>query len=183
MKEIVIAVVAAGLMTFGVVYVTNIMSKPYVPAAPGVGALAGPEVYEHQFFNENITVGGGIRATSTNDTTATLLASDMDFEKVIDFTPLVPGITLAFPASSTLPNFLPNAGDTRTLFIRNATTTAATSGNVTIAGGTGTLLKNASSSPSVKVLKGDTDAGNYARFDIIRKANRDFEVLMQTFID
>ena len=135
------------------------------------------------FSSGTFTQGGGIRATSTDDTTATLLASDFDVENIIDFTPNVPAITLSLPASSTLSSFAPTAGNVRTVYIRNSTTTATTLGDVIIAGGTGTLLKIASSSPSAAVLLGDTDAGNYAKLDFVRKSNTDFEVLITSFKD
>lgn len=96
------------------------------------------------------TQGGGVRATSTDDTTATLLASDFDVENVIQFTPNVTGITLALTASTSLTAFVPTAGQCRDVRIVNATTTAGA--GVIIAGGTGSLLRTAST--SVTVLPG-----------------------------
>ena len=95
----------------------------------------------------------------------------------------MPAIPLSLPASSTLSSFAPTAGNVRTVYIRNSTTTATTLGDVIIAGGTGTLLKIASSSPSAAVLLGDTDAGNYSKLDFVRKSNTDFEVLITSFKD
>lgn len=128
----------------------------------------------------NPSFGGGIYATSTNDTTATMLASDIDVENVVDFTPLVPSITLALPASSTLNAMIPNAGDTRSIIIRNATTTAGSNGSVTIAGGTGTLLKRAT---STSAILGDTDGSNFALVTFTRKADTDIIAAVQMFID
>lgn len=129
------------------------------------------------------TQGGGVRATSTSGTAVPLLASDFDLENVIDVTLNVQDATLSFPATSTLDaKFLPNAGDTRTIFVRNATTTAAT--DLTISGGTGFLAKFASTTPATTgVITGDTDGANYAKIDLIRKANTDIEVLVSLFKD
>ncbi len=124
-----------------------------------------------------LTQGGGIRATSTVNNAETLLASDFDVENVIDYTLNVQAATLTLPASSTLSSFVPTAGQTRSIFIRNATTTAT---NLTIAGATGVLLKKAT---STAVIIGDTDGANYARIDFTRKANTDIEALLHIFID
>lgn len=96
---------------------------------------------------ETFTEGGGIRATSTDDTSATLLASDFDVENMIEFTPELTGITLTGPASSTLSSFVPNASDHRSLMLCNATTTAATP--FTFAAGAGTNLHQATSTMAI----------------------------------
>lgn len=124
------------------------------------------------------TQGGGIRSTSTNDTTALLLASDFDTESIIDFTPNITGITLSLPASSTMTSFAPTAGDIRTVYIRNATTTVDI--GVIIAGGTGTLLRTAS---TTSTIMGDVGGNTYGQLIFIRKADTDFDVLFQTYLD
>lgn len=128
------------------------------------------------------TQGGGIDATSTLGTAVPLLASDFDVENVIDVTLNISSGTLTFPATTTLTSFIPTAGQTRTLFVRNATTTAAT--NLTIAGGTGVLVKFASTTPATTgVITGDTDGANYAMIVLTRKANTDIEALVSLFKD
>lgn len=126
-----------------------------------------------------LTEGGLINSTSTIGTVVPLGASDFDTENVIDVMLNVSDATLSFPASSTLTSFLPVAGQTRTLFIRNATTTASI--DLLITGGTGVLLKVASSSPAT--LVGDTDGANYGVVRLIRKANTDIEALLTLFKD
>lgn len=126
------------------------------------------------------TQGGGVRATSTSNTAETLLASDFDTENVIDYTfnGAVSGGTVALPASTTLP-LSTNVGAMRTIWIRNATTTANT--NIQILGNTGVLFKVASSTNQIgggggagaQQIYGDTDANNMARIDLVRKANSD----------
>lgn len=121
-----------------------------------------------------LTQGGGIRATSTTGTVVPLLAADFDNENMIDITLNVQDATLSFPATTTLgSNFLPTAGMMRTFFIRNATTTASM--DLTITGGTGFLLKKAT---STAIILGDTDGAGYAELNLIRKANTDIEVLL-----
>lgn len=127
------------------------------------------------------TQGGGIRATSTTGTVVPLIASDFDTENVIDVTLNTSSGTLSFPATTTLASFIPTAGQTRTLFIRNATTTAATT--LTITGGTGVLLKNASSTSPTGIILGDTDGANYGKVELLRKANTDIEALLTIFQD
>lgn len=115
------------------------------------------------------TQGGGVRATSTDDTTATLLASDFDVESQIVFTPNVVSITLALPASSTLASFIPVAGQSRTIALINGTTTAGV--GFTLAGGTGTSIRKASTTAVV------LPAGlNELTFN--RKSNTDIEVFV-----
>lgn len=134
-----------------------------------------------------VTQGGGIRATSTTNTSETLLATDFDTENVIDYTANTGDTTLTLPASTTLTSFLPTAGQMRTVWIRNATTTAAT--DLIIVGGSGTLLKVASSTNQIgggvgaQQINGDTDGGNHARLDFVRKANTDIEVMMTPYRD
>ena len=125
------------------------------------------------------TQGGGITSTSTTATVGTLQAADVDTENVIDVTPLTAGMTLTLFASTTA-GCPSTAGQTRTIFIRNATTTAAT--NVTIAGGTGVILKRASSTVG-SLIQGDTDASNYAKLEVTKKANTDCVALMTLYND
>lgn len=123
------------------------------------------------------TQGGGIRATSTVNSAETLLASDFDVESVIAYTLNVQDATLTLPATSTLSSFIATAGQTRSIFIRNATTTASM--DLTIAGGTGMNLLTAS---STKVIVGNTTGSNMARLDFVRRADTDIDVTMSTFL-
>ena len=116
---------------------------------------------------ETLTEGGGIRATSTNDTTATFLASDFDVENMIEFTPTVTGITATLPATSTLLDFLPNASDSRSLMLCNATTTALAA--FTLAFGTGMNAQKATSTLAIP-------SGDCATLDFVRATDTDIEV-------
>lgn len=123
-----------------------------------------------------LTQGGGIRATSTVNSAETLLAADFDVENVIAYTLNVQNATLTLPATSTLSSFIGTAGQTRTIFIRNATTTAKT---LTIAGGTGMNLLVAS---STNAIVGNTSGSNSARLDFVRRADTDIDVMMSIFL-
>lgn len=118
---------------------------------------------------ETLTQGGGIRATSTDDTTATFLASDFDVENMIEFTPNVAGITATLPAVSTLTSFIPNAGDHRSIMICNATTTAATT--FTLAKGANMNFHNASTSAAI-------NTGKCASLEFYRATDTDIEVFV-----
>lgn len=122
---------------------------------------------------------GSVRATSTTALVVPLLASDFDTENVIDVTLNTGSGVLSFPATSTLTDFIPSPGQTRTIYIRNATTTATT--GILVTGGTGVLLKVASSSPAL--ISPDTDGSNYGVVTLIRKADSDIEALFSMFKD
>lgn len=124
-----------------------------------------------------LTQGGGIRATSTSNSAETLLASDFDTENVIAYTLNVQDATLTLPATSTLSSFIATAGQTRTIFIRNATTTASM--DITLAGGTGMNLLTASSS---KIILGNSTGSNSAKLDFVRRADTDIDVTMTIFL-
>lgn len=142
------------------------------PLTTSNGLYASSTTYVSKFVQ-----GGGVRATSTSGSVVPLLATDFDTENAIDVTLNVQDATLSMPASSTIKN-IPSAGDTMSLLIRNASTTAGM--DLTITGGTGVLLKKATSSA---VIIGDTDGSNYARLDLTRKSDTDIEALLQIFID
>lgn len=170
-KNIVIGVLATLTIVFGIL----LFSKPSPTLPPPLGL--GTDHYYQESFLAGLVEGGGIRATSTVNNAETLLASDFDVENVIDYTLNVQAATLTLPASTTLTSFLPKSGDTRTILIRNATTTAT---NLTIAGATGVLLKKAT---TTAIIYGDTDGANYGTIKFTRKANRDIEAIFDSFVD
>lgn len=133
-----------------------------------LGATAGPEYFETQRFLSNFDQGGGIRATSTDDTSTTFLATDFDVETTIAITPTAPGITATLPASSTMPNFLRGAGMTRVVTMCNATTSAQQP--FTLAGGTGMDVVNSTSTLAI-------NTGDCAQLRFIRQTDSDFWVL------
>jgi hypothetical protein len=120
------------------------------------GAAAGPEHTNKQIFLGGVQYGGIVATSSQGSQTITA----GEFRQwvnasVASYAPgLLAGGTLTLPASSTIPDLVPRAGDRQTFCLRNATTTAGIF--VTLAGGTGTNLTVASSSASAlgsKVLR------------------------------
>lgn len=159
-------------------YLVSHQSAAPIACEPQPGGGSSPDHYFQENFLQGLIEGGGIRATSTTGSTMPLVLSDFDVETVIDATLNQVDATISFPASSTLANFLPRAGDTKTLLIRNASTTATM--DLTVAGGTGVLLKNATSTAQIR---GDSDGANFATVKLTRKANRDIEALLDIFTD
>lgn len=178
-NNVVLGVVLAVVLLVVVVLFTWKGEDRIVPSYSGLGS---PEILTYLRVHGVFTQGGGIRATSSVNSAETLLGTDFDEENVIDYTSNVSDVTLTLPASTTVP-LSEKVGSVRTLYLRNATTTAAI--DITIAGGTGTLLKVASSTnqAGTQIIYGDTDGGNHARLDFLRKANSDIEVLMTVFKD
>lgn len=183
MKEkltIVGVVVAIGIGVLGILTGSK-TPEVYVQIPNGsgeqVGALSSPIINQYVRLAGGATIGGGRTATSTTGSVVPLLATDFDTENLIDVTLNVVDGTLSFPASSTIRE-LPNAGDSKVIFIRNASTTATM--DLTITGGTGVLQKNAT---TTNIVAGDTDGSNFAQVTLIRKANTDFEALVDIFVD
>ena len=99
------------------------------------------------------TQGGGVYATSTANTTATLLNTEISDVNIIRITPNSAALTLTLPASSTLSTIIPNAGDSREWRVENGSSVTST----TIAGGIGlTLFANPTS--TLKVLHANDNA-------------------------
>lgn len=119
-----------------------------------------------------LTQNGGVTATSSA-ASATFLATDFDDEDLIEVSLPVGSVTLTFPASTTFP-LDPTPGATRQFSMTNASTTAGQA--ITIAGGTGTLLRVASSTitAGLKVI----NPSGVATFTAFRKLNSDIIVFM-----
>ena len=155
-------------------------AKEPAPTPGPQGAQSGP----HHYFRQQFFAGamwGNVNSTSTTATTQTLQRQDIEGYDTIVFTPNTASVTLTFPASSTMPSFLPSTGQRQRTCFLNATTTAGT--NVIFAAGTGIDLETASSSPTDLTLL----AGNTACFEITRKKSSattfDFAVSMTEFTD
>lgn len=120
------------------------------------------------------TQGGGITASSTS-ASVTMAGTEFTTSNVLDYTVNVGTTnTLTWSASTTAPCSVMSSGQVRTVYIRNASTTAIA---LTIAGGTGNTLKSATST----VIAGNTDGSNMARFDITKKSSTNCNILMSVF--
>lgn len=131
-----------------------------------LGANAGPDSYEHSSFFSGLG-RGGFFATSTDDTTATFLAGNLNGISRIDFTPNVTGITATLPASSTLTSFVTPRGMTRDILLCNATTTTAAP--FTLAFGAGMIDSLATTTLAI-------ESGDCAQLTFSRKGNTDIDV-------
>lgn len=132
-------------------------------------AVTGPDNYNHLNFYLNHTDGGYV-ATSSLATAQPLAPKLLQDVTLINFTPNVSGITLTLPATSTISSFIPKFGDTQTVNICNATTTAAMP--FTLALGTGMIASNATTTLAV-------GTGKCATVMFVRKPNTD----MYTIVD
>lgn len=158
--------------------ITGALSITGASVLTGSLSVSGASVFS------TFTQGGGVTASSSVNATETLLSTDFDTENIIDYTfnGAAAGGTLKLPASTTVP-LSTAVGSMRTIWIRNATTTAATS--IIVTGNTGVLFKVASSTNQIgggagaQQIYGDTDGNNMGRIDLTRKANSD---IIATFI-
>lgn len=104
-----------------------------------LGALVGPELYDHITFNQTLTRGGDVTATSSTASTYTLTSSELRREtNYISWTPNV-NTTLTTMASTSAPFSDLGTGETREVILYNASTTAAST--ITFAAGTGVDLQ------------------------------------------
>lgn len=126
-----------------------------VPKEPTTGAQSGTEVSFRQSFRDNIVVGGYDFAT-TSQGTATYTAASIANSRVIEhIAPAALTATLPTNAALSAVGYLPNVGDTQTLFIHASTT------KITLAGNTGLTLHSASSTK-------DVAAGSIGRLECTR---------------
>lgn len=149
---------------------------------------AGPDYYTMQNFVNGFTVGGnGCTATSTIGSVGTLQgAGDTSLNRedvtCINYTVNQADVTLTLAASTT--GWYPRAvGASKTLLIRNASTTATA--DIIFAAGTGIDLKGVATTSSVtnKTLLGDTDAANTALITFVRQPDRDVAAYLTLFQD
>lgn len=135
---------------------------------------AGQDQYAFAQFLGGMVVGQGIIASSTS-ASVTLTGKEFMNADTLDYTVNVGSVTLTLPASTTpICSSIPK-GARRAVFIRNATTTAAST--ITLAGGTGIKLKLASTT----IIAGNTDGYNFAKLDIVRLQSSDCDALFTQF--
>lgn len=140
-----------------------------------VGAAAGPTVYDHTSFLSGVTIGGGALATSTVSTAMTVTERDLVNNTLWEVNPLTGALTYTLPATSTLSNLLPKAGDNRKWLFKNATSTTAAS--LTIAKGTGWDFVGVDT--GVDVIAGAAVGSEvFMGVDCTRQSNRDIVCLM-----
>jgi len=121
-----IGLLTATSLAFSVVALFSPIPTPAQPIqskAPTFGA-AGSEFGEQVHLFNNAIIGGYVLATSSTAATYTITAQELSkAPTVISWTPNV-NLTISLSATSTR-SYVPNVGDTATLYFRNASTTAA----------------------------------------------------------
>lgn len=153
-------------------------------AAPVViqqaGSVASPDVHSYMNVAGPFAYGKPCYATSTT-AAGTLQADDVASTQCITMTvngAATNDITLTLAASTT--NFCPaNEGAVKRWYIQHATTSATS--DLTIAGGTGVALKQATTSGLL--IPGDTDGENFAVIDVKRNADTDCTAFINVYKD
>ena len=142
-----------------------------------LGANPGPIKTERQYFLAGYQSGGERYASSTTNSTETLLASEFDGNVTyIDYTANI-DTTLTTMASTTMDFLGYEAGDERSYWFRSATTTAATT--ITFAAGTGVDLQHGDATGDDLVI----DGLDIAKLTFIRKADDDVLLLMTKYTE
>ena len=139
------------------------------------GALSGPEVTSYMRVHGHFTQGGGSTATSSTAATYTLTRAEIVDTGVIQWTPNV-NTTVTLMASSTLTDMIPNAGDRRSIWLHNASSTAAAT--ITLAAGTGIDLQKNEDSADLAI-----NGLDWAELIFIRQADTDITVILNEFIE
>jgi hypothetical protein len=172
MKNLASLVIAFVALALGAYAVTHTTPTP----AESFGA-SGQTHSQVENFLGDLTVAGNIVASSTS-ASVTLKGTEFVNASTLDYTVNVANKVLTLPASTTPLCSSLARNERRAIFIRHASTTAANT--LTIAGGTGFILKNAATSTG-PVLYGNTDGSPMAQLVIMRKANSDCNALMTVF--
>ena len=163
-----IAMLALILGVFAVFAPRGVQQVTLEPVAGGSGlSFPGGKVY----LAEGYTDGGKLLATTSNGAGLTYSAGNIVNSKIIEHNASV-AVTATLPTEALLSSagFLPNVGDIETRYIHASTSI------ITLAGGTGTTLKSASS--TLAIIPDST-----ARLDFVRQGateGRDIWVLMTT---
>lgn len=144
LKEIVIGFVAV----IALIVSFLALNKPIQEATQSIGVAAGPLHTEFEQFIGGFAVGGVVATSSLSNAVTVNGQEFVNWSKagLVSYTNNLPTLTLTLPASSTIPQLVPRAGDRQRFCIQNATTTLNTA--ITIAGGVGMKLNVASSSVS-----------------------------------
>lgn len=151
---------------------------------PSLGAVPGSEFYNPVVIADGATVSGSFATTSQGSVTVTAA----EFRKwvksgLVSFSPgLLAGATITLPASSTIPDVLPRAGDRMSFCIQNSTSTANVA--LTFAGGVGTKLNVASSSAtalgSTKLFTGEMGCFNLIR-EVATSSAFDINAMLEVY--
>jgi hypothetical protein len=109
-------------------------------------------------------------ATTSTAATYTLLNSEIANAQTVFWNPSA-NVTLTLPASTTI-SFIPNTGDTRVIWLQNASTTAGAT--ITLAAGAGIDLQKNEDTADLAVAGLD-----WVKMTFIRKNNTDIAVMLE----
>lgn len=141
------------------------------------GGSAGPTHTERQYFVAGFNTGGSRFATSSTATAFTLTSKEIAKDAYyIDWTPNI-NTTLTTMATTAMPWLGSKVGDTREFWLRNASTTAAST--ITLAAGTGVDLQFTEATGGDLVLNGL----DVARLTFIRKNDSDVLLVFDEFTE
>jgi hypothetical protein len=153
---------------------------PHQKVEQPVAGAPGPEYFNVQMFRAGFTAGGNTCFSSSTVASVGTIPNLAPETNCIDYTVNVADVTLTTLASTSA--WMPQLrNETKTLWIRNASTTATA--DIILAGGTGINMKSASSTSGKFTIFGDTGADNYARIDFTRQADTDVNAIVTTFTD
>jgi len=141
-----------------------------------VGAIPGPDIYDHLTFHQGFTKGGTQVATSSTASSYTLTTKEIRKEvSYLSWTVNV-NTTLTTMASTSAPLSDLKTGESFSLYFHNASTTAAAT--ATFAAGTGVDLQKNEDTADLAVNGLDV-----VKLTFIKKANTDVILTMEEFIE
>jgi hypothetical protein len=140
-----------------------------------VGAAAGPEHTEYQYFKAGYQNGCQRFATTSGVATFTLTSSEIKGERCYIDWSIDLNTTLTTMATTAMPWLGRTAGDTKEFWFRNASTTVTST--ITLAAGTGVDIQIAETTGGDLVLEGL----NIARLTFMRKNDTDVLVIVDEF--
>lgn len=146
---------------------------PFVDGDVDFGGASGPKKNFRQYFYAGYQSGGDTFASSTTNSTETLVTADINKDvSYISYTANI-NTTLTTMASTSMSFIGKRTGDKRVYDFYSATTTAATT--ITIAAGTGVDLQE--DEGGTVVINGLESA----RLTFIRKADSDVSLIVEVF--
>lgn len=171
-KNLVSIVAVIALIVSGVAYFNSGTTSVVKEVVREFGAQVGPEYLEHQTFVGGFSVGGRAYATSSTASTYTLTTTELPNDRRYNYVTWTANLntTLTTMASSTAPLSSLKVGETYSIDLYSATTTAATT--ITFAAGAGVDLQELEAgSVVVNGLEGAT-------LKFIKKADSDVILLV-----
>lgn len=142
-----------------------------------LGANSGPEVYQRMYFNSGFNDGGTVRSTTTTASTYTLTAKDFDEDtSFLWWTPNVSTTitTMASSSGAATKLGIPKSGNTRVMWLYNASTTVAST--ITIAAGAGIDLQKNEDTANLA-----TAGTSMTKMTFIRRPDTDIMLILEQY--